>query len=226
MRPGPCASSRPFPTALPSLFVSLLVSLLAMIALTGLAAPDAVRAEESAEALLQRIQERSARINPFRALLNDPDPATRLATLDVMLKSADVAMRELAFGVCFDSADQTMQVLCLKNKLAQMQTIAVHPKEQSERSPSELTALKDWGGVSNFSIDSFDEKDGPFTTAGSYRKGSGQATGIRVEFVQPYCRGSIELVEGARLDGELGSTPWPVSRRPSTIRESSPRKPR
>jgi hypothetical protein len=76
-------------------------------------------------------------------LLNDPDPVTRLAALDVMLNSDDVAMRELAFGISFNSADQTMQILRLKNELAQMQTIAVTPKERAERSPSELKAMQD-----------------------------------------------------------------------------------
>ena len=197
------------------LVLVLLFSILS-IAVVGAARP--VAAQEDADELMRRIQERSARISQFRALLNDPDPVTRLAALDVMLKSDDVAMRELAFGVCFNSADQTMQVLCLKNKLGQMQTVAVTLKEAAERSETEATALSKWGGSYNFSIDSFDEKNGQFTTEGTYRKGTGQVTGIRVEFVQPYCRGSFELVEGAVLEGELGCTGTWAGTFPAEIR--------
>ena len=56
---------------------------------------------QSAEELLKEINERKERINQFRALLNDPDQSTRLAALDVMLKSDDLAMKEVAYGIGF-----------------------------------------------------------------------------------------------------------------------------
>jgi len=176
------------------------------LAVAGLLAAAAAGAQMSAEDLKRKIQERSKRIDEFRTLLNDPDQNTRLAALDVMLNSDDLAMREVAFGTCFNSAEQAMRVLCLKNKLAQMKTVAVTIEDESEWSKSEAKALKDWGGRYVFEMATIDKNTGQFTTRGSHRKGKGQITGTRVEFEQRFCNGSFRLVDGAVLEGELGCT--------------------
>ena len=173
--------------------------LLAMSACWGLA-----QAEMTAEALKQQIQERSGKIKEFRALLNDPDQTVRLASRDVMLKSDDIAMRELAYGMGFNSADEAMRAVCLKNKFADQKIISVKISEISSPSDSQKKALDAWGGVYTFDVKSFDEKTGQFTTAGSYRKGAGQLNGTRMEFSQNYCNGAFTLGDGAVLTGELG----------------------
>ena len=171
----------------------------ALLALSGIAV-----AETSAEALKRQIQERSAKIKEFRALLNDPDQTVRLAALDVMLKSEDLAMRELAYGVGFSSADDAMRAVCLRNKLADLTTVAIKIADISSATDQQKKALTDWGGVYTFELKSYDEKSGQFATAGSYKKGKGQVTGTGIEFAQNYCTGSFTLGEGAELVGELG----------------------
>jgi len=173
--------------------------LLAMFACWGLA-----QAEVTADALKQQIQERSEKINEFRALLNDPDQTVRLAALDVMLKSDDIAMRELAYGVGFNSADEAMRAVCLNNKIAGQQMISIKISEISSPSDTQKKALESWGGVYTFDLKSFDEKTGQFTTRGSYRNGTGQLNGTRIEFTQPLCSGAFKLTDGAVLEGELG----------------------
>lgn len=164
------------------------------------------QAEVTAEALKQQIQERSGKIKEFRAMLNDPDQTVRLAALDVMLKSDDIAMRELAYGVGFNSADEAMRAVCLNNKFADQKLISVKIADISSPSDSQKKALDAWGGIYTFNVNTFDEKTGQFATAGSYRKGSGQINGTRMEFSQNYCNGTFKLGDGAVLEGELGCT--------------------
>ena len=164
------------------------------------------QAEVTAEALKQQIQERSGKIQEFRALLNDPDQTVRLAALDVMLKSDDIAMRELAYGMGFNSADEAMRAVSLKNKFADQQMISVKISAIASPSDSQKKALGDWGGIYSFNVKGFDDKTGQFTTAGSYRKGTGQLNGTRMEFSQNYCNGTFQLGDGAMLAGELGCT--------------------
>jgi len=156
------------------------------------------------EVLKQQIQERSGTIKEFRALLNDPDQTVRLAALDVMLKSDDIAMRELAYGMGFNSADAAMRAVCLKNKFADQKIISIKITDIASPSDSQKKALGDWGGIYAFDVKTFDEKTGQFTTTGGYRKGTGQLNGTRMEFSQPYCNGSFQLGDGAVLTGELG----------------------
>jgi len=158
----------------------------------------------TAEALKQQIQERSGKIKEFRALLNDPDQTVRLAALDVMLKSDDIAMRELAYGMGFNSADEAMRAVSLKNKFADQQMISVKISGISSPSDTQKKALADWGGIYTFDVKTFDEKTGQFTTAGTYRKGTGQLNGTRIEFSHSYCNGAFLLGDGAVLAGELG----------------------
>lgn len=164
------------------------------------------QAEVTAEALKQQIQERSGKIKEFRALLNDPDQTVRLAALDVMLKSDDIAMRELAYGMGFSSADEAMRAVCLKNKFADQKMISVKIADISSPSDTQKKALDAWGGIYSFNVDEFDEKTGQFTTSGHYRKGTGQLNGTRMEFSQNYCNGAFTLGDGAVLTGELGCT--------------------
>lgn len=166
--------------------------------------PSVVAAEDNAEALLAKIQARAEKIKEFRALLNNPDQTVRLAALDVMLKSSDIAMRELAYGVCFNSADQAMRGVCLINKMADLQTVAIKIDEIADPSDSQKKAISDWGNSYAFTIKDVDEKTGRFETKGSYRNGAGQISGTGIEFVQNYCSGSFVLSDSAVLIGELG----------------------
>jgi hypothetical protein len=169
-----------------------------------LSLPGVLSAETTAEALKQQIQQRSEKIKDFRALLNNPDQATRLAALDVMLKSDDLAMRELAYGVGFNSADDAMRAVCLKNKLADLQTIAIKISEINAPSKTQQKGLAAWGGIYSFDLKDYDEKTGRFGTAGTHKNGNGQVSGIGLEFYQKLCSGSFKLSDGNLLEGELG----------------------
>lgn len=161
-------------------------------------------AQMSAADLKKQIQQRAGNIEEFRLLLNDPDQTVRLAALDVMLKSNDIAMRELAYGVCFNSADEAMRVVCLKNRFADLTTVGVQIGKIDSPSDTQSKALKEWGGIYNFEISEFDEKTGTFKTRGTHRAGTGQINGTGLVLSQAYCDGQLRLGEGGRMEGELG----------------------
>jgi hypothetical protein len=165
-----------------------------------------VKAETKDDDLKQKIHQRSQKINEFRALLNDPDPAVRLSALDTMLKSDDVAMRELAYGIGFSSADQSMRAVCLNNRFASLKTVVIKIATVDGFTEKQQKALARWGGDYRFEIKEYDEKTGQFSSTGGGHVGRGQVTGTRIDFSQQFCNGSFRLIDGGMLEGELGCT--------------------
>jgi hypothetical protein len=158
----------------------------------------------SADELKRSIQERAHRIAEYRALLNDPDQSVRLAALDTMLKSDDIAMRELAYAVAFVSTDPTMRAVALKHRIAGMQTVVITIASRKDASQNEKRVRDAWGGSYAFDIGGFQEKTGRFNTSGANTEGKGQVVGTTLEFSRQYCRGTFQLGEGAMLHGTLG----------------------
>jgi hypothetical protein len=195
----------------------LLSSVLLFLFIGAGVGPPGARAQ-SAEALKQQIQARSQNLAEFRALLNDPDQTVRLAALDTMLKSDDIAMRELAYGTCFNSADAAMRGLCVKNRIADMQSIVIEIGDVDEPTENEQKTLDRWSGSYAFTIESFDEKTGQMKTAGSYKNGTGQVSGTGFDIAQPYCNGQFRLTDGGYLEGELRCTGNWAGRYPGRIR--------
>ncbi|UZD67071.1 arsenical pump-driving ATPase GET3 [Marinobacter sp. AN1] len=160
---------------------------------------------QSAEELLKQINERKERINQFRALLNDPDQTTRLAALDVMLKSEDPAMKEIAYGAGFSSADDAMRALALKGKFRDLQVIPFKLTLQQETTETEEKILQKWAGTYRFQLAEFDEASGRFVFVGNDHnsRNNGQVSGTGMEFQGGYCRGDFTLGDGASLIGEI-----------------------
>lgn len=158
---------------------------------------------QSAEELLQEIAERKERINQFRALLNDPDQTTRLAALDVMLKSDDSAMREIAYGAGFSSADDAMRALALKGRFRDLTVLPITLSPTEQPTENEKKILQNWADTYRFQVKDFTEASGHFTFKGGDSSGEGQISGTGLEFESHYCRGQFTLGDGASLVGEL-----------------------
>lgn len=178
--------------------VSLIIALAMIVSGTA-------HAEVTAEQLIAQINERKARMDQFRALLNDPDQHTRLAALDVMLKSSDTALKEIAYGIGFASADDAMRALALKGKFRDLQALPLRfdlPKEASDR---QAKTHLGWSGAYRFLLSDFDEITGQFTVVTEESNGAqpGHVSGIGMEFNSVNCRGQFELGDSATLIGEL-----------------------
>lgn len=160
---------------------------------------------QSAEELLNEISERKERINQFRALLNDPDQSTRLAALDVMLSSDDPAMKEIAYGIGFNSADEAMRALTLKGKFRDITMLPFTLDAGKDATETEKNTLEKLAGAYSFRLNEFDADSGRFTFTGSDASSSkhGQISGTRVSFQSRLCQGDLALGDGAVLAGEL-----------------------
>ena len=111
-----------------------------------------------------------------------------------------------------------MRGICVKNKISDMQTIAIQLDESDEPTETEQKTISNWGGAYSFSIEEFDQTTGQMKTAGSYKGGTGHVTGTGFDFTQPYCSGKFELVDGGYLEGELRCTGSWAGRYPGRIR--------
>lgn len=161
---------------------------------------------QSAEELLKEINARKERINQFRALLNDPDQSTRLAALDVMLKSDDLAMKEVAYGIGFNSADDAMRALALKGKFRDVTVLPFKLTAGEKETEGEKSTLQKLANSYSFKLGEFHEDTGRFTfSGGDYppSKYDGQISGTGLEFQSRYCQGYFNLGESANLIGEL-----------------------
>lgn len=161
---------------------------------------------QSAEELLKEINERKERINQFRALLNDPDQSTRLAALDVMLKSDDLAMKEVAYGIGFNSADDAMRALALKGKFRDVTVLPFKLTAGEKETEAEKSTLQKLANSYSFKLGEFHEDTGRFSFyGGDYppTKYNGQISGTGLEFQSRYCQGYFNLGDSANLIGEL-----------------------
>ena len=73
----------------------------------------------------EKIRQRAQGIREYKQLLSDSDATTRLAALDTMLNSCDMAMRELAYEAGFASGDQAMRSLALKHKVLSASVLVI-----------------------------------------------------------------------------------------------------
>lgn len=174
-------------------------------------------AEDDADALLAQIKARSEKTKQFRDLLNDPDQTTRLAALDVMLKSDDLAMRELAFSVGFSSADDAMRSVCLKNKFNYLKTLPIKLTAREKATENEKKTLERFGSSYPLDIKEYDVNTG--TTKFTSRSDAiGQVSGTGFEFKDGICNGRFVLGDEPVLTGELACTSSYEGVYPATIR--------
>jgi len=162
----------------------------------------------NAESLAQKIKKRAGETAEIKALLNDPDQNTRIAALDVMLKSDDTAMRELAYTTGFNSADDTFRAIALRNKFNELDTLTMYftlPENANESTKKQF----DWfGGSLSLLFKQYDEKTGKFkvngskTASGTYTR-VGSVSGLSVSFNTRYCGGTLVLNDESVLEGEV-----------------------
>lgn len=159
------------------------------------------------ESMVEQIKKRSGQIAEVKALLNDADPNTRTAALDVMLKSSDTAMRELAYATGLNSADDVLRAVTLRNKFNETNILAVEAKLPEQASDKDKEMFKEYlnGGILTIKISKYEEATGSFTfrtqNAGSDYLGS--VTGLKLNFEEYRCAGSFMLNDASEFEGTL-----------------------
>jgi hypothetical protein len=86
-----------------------------LLLLTLLFAPSEVLSQSiSIEDLQKQIDARVSTLNPYVALLNDPDPARSRAAMELMLESGDVTLMQMAIEQGIFSPNVVVQRIALK----------------------------------------------------------------------------------------------------------------
>jgi len=159
-----------------------------------------------AESLAEQIKKRAGVIGEVKALLNNSDPSIRIAALDTMLKSDDTAMRETAYSMGLNSADDTLRAISLRNKFNELKSIHVAftlPDGASEKAKAKFA---EFGGSLALNIKGYEEKNGRFTFStsigGNYTK-DGNISGLMLQFASRYCKGNFFFNEESVYTGDI-----------------------
>ena len=158
----------------------------------------------NAESLAEKIKKRAGEIAEVKALLSDPDQNTRAAALDIMLKSDDTAMREIAYSTGFNSADDSIRAITLRNKLNETDSFTMYfalPENADENLKKQYDYF---GGSLTLLFKKYDENTGKFTAVSTVNSSSerpGNVSGLTFTFNTRDCGGTLYLNEESVLQG-------------------------
>ena len=179
-----------------------MIKLFKIILSTSILIAFASHAETSSDDMLKQIQERAAKVKQFKELLNNPDQTVRVSALDVMLKSNDPVMRELAFNLGFSSADAAMNAIALKNKIKYMKQLNFNLTLTDSPTALEKKAIQETFSNNYYiEIKDYDSNTGSFLTH-RYR-GKGQVSGSEISTISKDCSTNVRVSDGASLKGVL-----------------------
>jgi len=165
-----------------------------------------IMSSASAESMAEKIKKRSAEMAEVKALLNDPDQSTRLAAMDMMLKSSDTAMKEQAYSAGFNSADDAVRAIALRNKLNEIASLTLYFTLPEAATEADKKTYQKFGGSLTLVMDKYDEKTAKFTAASTKEAGynkPGNVSGLTLSFGTYYCSGTLLLNEQSELAGNV-----------------------
>ncbi len=158
----------------------------------------------SQAASIEEIKKRAAEINEFKALVNDADPALRLAAIDSMQNSSDLAAKEMAFSAGFNAADESVVALTIRNRFSEIDNFVVKlTAPEGEGKPQEVFAWA--GGQVMFNILSYDKDKGTFSNRTHLANSKNQSTisGLNLHLASNYCQGSFRLADDLVYRGNM-----------------------
>tara|TARA_R110002073_G_scaffold940_7_gene6996 strand:+ start:32877 stop:33494 length:618 start_codon:yes stop_codon:yes gene_type:complete len=182
--------------------------LIAVLLCSSVVAVSAVAAP-GADELIAQAQERAAKITEYREVLNHPDQNVRLAALDIMLKSEDPVMREIAYNQAFISADETMRAVALRNRLKDLSEFTFTLSLTEKPTELEKTAiLENLQGIYGIAINAYDVDSGKISEFNDYYRNTGQVSGtsLVLDDANKSCRGDFTLGDGPTLVGTFTCT--------------------
>ncbi|MFC1520332.1 hypothetical protein ACFL6Z_11540 [Pseudomonadota bacterium] len=171
-----------------------------LLAITTFTAASAM-----AESMADQIKKRAGNIGEVKALLNNSDPSIRMAALDTMLKSDDTAMRETAYSMGLNSADDTLRAIALRNKFNDLKVLHVQfqlPEGADDKVKAQFAAF---GGSLVLNIQKYEEKNGRFSfmTVNYQHAKDGNISGLVLQFESGFCKGNLAFNEESIYSGNI-----------------------
>lgn len=175
--------------------------------LTSLALVTALSCSSAAYALdLQAIQQKAAKINEAKGLLNNPDPTVRLAVIEAMIESDDLAMRELGYQAGFANDDDAVRAITLRKRFKELKNLRLELElpEKATEPQQKMFANPNYSGAYIVNVYKYDETTGQFFTNSGNTSPSYTAT-----------------LNGIYLTGSNGSTNFKLKLNDESVFEGS-----
>lgn len=137
------------------------------------------------------IQARAAKIKEVKDLLNNPDASIRLAAMDAMFASDDLALREAAFYAGMNSADESLRSLAVRHRFAEKSVLSLEMVLPDEPSEEQKALYQYYGGSLKLEPNAFDLTTGQFSFQSSYIRAS--SSGLKLDFSVRYGTGSLTM---------------------------------
>ncbi|RUO61799.1 hypothetical protein [Pseudidiomarina insulisalsae] len=167
------------------------------------AVPNSASAQ-SAEEIMKRAKE----IKEFKDMLNHADETVRLAALDAMLSSKDLAMRELAYSAGFASVDDTMRAIALRKKIAETGELNIELSITADDEKQFKSYISNFGKNRTLRVQNYSINNGNFNARfiryeNHQSAGQGSISGLRLDASQDNCYISTTLNDESVLEGTL-----------------------
>ncbi len=161
-------------------------------------------ASVSANSSIEDIKKRAAEINELKALIQSADPALRLAAIDTMQNSDDLAMREMAFSAGINSSDESIVALTIRNKFSELDNFMVEMEAPSEDAAAQKV-YTEFGGRVMVNIKKYDKQKGVLENYSNHSQAVRKTTisGLNLFVETKYCRGEFKLAEDLSYKGIL-----------------------
>ncbi len=151
---------------------------------------------------IEDIKKRAAEINELKTLVQSADPALRLAAIDAMQLSDDLAMRELAYSAGINASDESVVALTIRNKFTELDNFVVSfdSEPQSEEAKK---IYHDIGGQLMVKIVEYNKEKGVFKNTTHYSNSDRQSSlsGLNLLLDTRYCQGDFRLADDLLYKG-------------------------
>ncbi len=153
---------------------------------------------------IEEIKKRAAEINELKALIQSADPALRLAAIDTMQNSEDLAMRELAFSAGVNASDESVVALTIRNKFSEIDSFVVSFSETPENENAKKV-YDDFGGRLMVRISNYNKDKGVFKNNSHKHSSSKVSTisGLNLFLETVYCQGEFKLGDSLVYEGTI-----------------------
>lgn len=165
----------------------------------------AISSDVFAQSAVEKIKARAAEINELKALLANPDPSIRIAAIDIMQNSEDLAMREMGFNAGINSSDESVLAVTIMNKFKLIKNFNIEMIPATKVPADKQKVLTEMGGRLGVNIKKYDQKTATFenstTYSGNVRTSS--ISGTIIQLNTAYCNGALILDDELFFSGKL-----------------------
>ncbi|APE03111.1 hypothetical protein BM526_15395 [Alteromonas mediterranea] len=179
----------------------MLKKIMGILAATALLSTTATSVSANS---IEEIKKRAAEINELKALIQSADPALRLAAIDTMQNSDDLAMRELSFSAGVNASDESVVALTIRNKFSELDNFIVSFNSEPE-SDEGKKVYKKIGGQLNVKINEYNKEKGVFLNSTNYSGSSNKSSlsGLNLFLATKYCHGDFRLEDDLLFKGTI-----------------------